>query len=141
MQRRILLNHDSKHWCQSLSSSAQGSPWYAANMPSGVENRFPVSLAFTVGNRKKSPRCQVWTIRRMGQQLHRSPLRKPIIKWVAWAEALSLYNRMPLSPALGCFLAIFGEHVGGQLWCTAVQSLSFDAQVVLVPHDHLQQRK
>ena len=26
----------------------------------------------SVGNRKKSPRCQVWTARRMGQQLHRS---------------------------------------------------------------------
>ena len=42
---------------------------------------------------------------------------------------------------LGTFLAIFGEPVGGQLWCTTVQSLSFDAQVVLLPLDHLQQRK
>ena len=76
MQRRILLNHDSKHWHQSLSYSAQSSPWYAATASSSVENRFPRSGAFTVGNRKKSPGCQVWTVRRMGPQLHRSPLQK-----------------------------------------------------------------
>ena len=76
MQRRIHLNHDSKHWRQSLSFSAQGSPWYVATMSSGVENRFPRSRAFTVGNRKKSPGCQFWTVRRMGQQLHRSPPHK-----------------------------------------------------------------
>ena len=47
----------------------------------------------------------------------------------------------PSVQLLGAFLAIFGEPVGRQLWCTTVQSLSFDAQVVLLPHDHLQQRK
>ena len=76
MQRRILLNHNSKHWHQSLSSSAQSSPWYAATTSSDVENCFPCSRAFTVGNRKKSPGCQVWTVRRMDEQLHRSPSQK-----------------------------------------------------------------
>ena len=55
MQRRILLNHDSWHWRQSLSSSAQSSPWYAATASSNVENRIPRSRAFTIWNRKKSP--------------------------------------------------------------------------------------
>ena len=47
----------------------------------------------------------------------------------------------PSVTLLGALLAIFGKPVGGQLWCTTVQSLSFDAQVVLLPLDHLQQRK
>ena len=76
MQRRILLNHDSYYWRQSISSSAKSSPWYAATTSSSVENRFPCSRAFTVRNRKKSPGCQVWTVRRMRQQLHRSPPHK-----------------------------------------------------------------
>ena len=76
MQRRILLNQDSKHLRQSLSSSAQSSPWYAATRSSGTENHFPGSQAFTVGNRKKSSRCQIWTVRRTGQQLQRSPPQK-----------------------------------------------------------------
>ena len=76
MQRCILLNHDSKHWRQSLSYSAQSSPWYAATASSSVENCFSRSRAFTVGNRKKSPGGQVWTVRRMGQQLHRSTPQK-----------------------------------------------------------------
>ena len=76
MQRRILLDHDSKHWHQSLSSSAQSSPWCSATASSSFENRFSRSRTFTVGNRKKSPGCEVWTVRRMGQQLHRSPPQK-----------------------------------------------------------------
>ena len=76
MQHHILLNHNSKHWHQSLSSSAQSSPWYAATASSSVENCFPRSRAFTVGNRKKSLGCQIWTVRRMGQLLHRSPPQK-----------------------------------------------------------------
>ena len=72
----LSLNHDSKHWCQSLSSSAQSSPWYTVTVSSSVKNRFPCSRALTVGNRKKSPRYQVWTVRRMGQQLHGSPPQK-----------------------------------------------------------------
>ena len=53
-------------------------PVYRAplGMPSGVENRFPGSQAFTTGNRKQSPRCEVWAVRRVGQLLHRNPPQK-----------------------------------------------------------------
>ena len=149
MQRRILLNHELKHWRQSLSSGAHSSPWYAATTSSSVENRFPRSRAFTVGNRKKSPGCQVWTVRRMGQQLHRGPPHKihcqigGIFIYLGWHGQRHCHGAIGCRSVqlLGAFLAIFGEPVEGQLWYTTVQSLTFDAQVVLLPHDHLQQRK
>ena len=135
MQRRILLNHDSKHRCQSLSYSAQSSPWYTATTFSDAENHFPGSRAFIVGNRKKSPGCQVWTVRRVGQQLHRSPPQKIHCQMGGMDRGIvTVQQDAPQSSSW----ELFGETVGGQLWCTTVQSLSFDAQVVLLPHDHLQ---
>ena len=73
MQRRILLNHDWKHWRQSLSS--------VHRTPLGILQPRLQVLKTTSQAVGPSPQgiergCQVSTVRRMGQQLHRIPPQK-----------------------------------------------------------------
>ena len=100
------------NWRQSLSSSAQSSPCYAATAPSSVENRFPCSRAFNVGNRKKSPGCQVWTVRRMGQQLHSSPPQKIQCQMGGMGRGIVMVQQDAPSAALGRFSGNFWRTCG-----------------------------
>ena len=108
--------------------SAQDSPWYTATTPSGVENHFPGSRAFTTGNRKGVPGLDCKEDGSTATQ--NSPSENPLSNGWHGHRHFHCATECPSVQLLGTFLTISGEPVGGQLWCTTVQSLFFDAQVV-----------
>ena len=127
MQRRILLNHDWKHWHQSLSSSVQGSSWYAFRcwkpLPrqSGLHHREQKAVTQVRGLGCKEGGSTA---------AQESTSENPLSNGCHGQKHCHGATGCPSVQLLGTFLRIFGEPVGVQMWCATLQSLPFAAQVV-----------